>query len=205
MKRWICLFALLLASCGNDGGKVVDQHPKKPTLNELGLPMRQPNGSALNAAFCDTEEASQIYGNQKGCVIVACEGGDKQSCGIAQIYATSLGPDDGITERPREPAKLEGMDYSKARRTIVGYGWTPTPGECVQGTSEQACKSFPEIGNCSGTGLGFCDMNFTRRDRCLSVVTTGGPPDGALDGEPSIRDVRFYRGPCHKDPNEGRL
>lgn len=103
-------------------------------------------------------------------------------------------------------AKLEGMSYGRARTIILEYGWKPAPGECVGGAMDYStCKRFPEIGNCSGTGLGFCDMTFVRKDRCLSLVTVGGAPGDDEDSEPVVRDVRFSRGPCQKDPNEGKL
>jgi hypothetical protein len=95
-----------------------------------------------------------------------------------------------------KPAKLEGMAYPKARRVILGYGWKPVSGNCGGGgTTESICKKFPEIGNCSGTGVGFCDMLFVRKRRCLSIVTVGGPPPDAV-----VRDVVFSAGPCSKNP-----
>ena len=100
----------------------------------------------------------------------------------------------------KKPGKLEGKDYLTARKAILSYGWTPLQGDCSGGgTDNDTCATYPEIGNCSGTGVGFCDMTFVRRDRCLIVVTVGGEPKATRRGEPKVRDVQFRRGPCSKD------
>ena len=94
-------------------------------------------------------------------------------------------------------AKLEGMDYPKARLAILGYGWKPVSGNCGGGgTDDIVCTTYPETGNCSGTGVGYCDMMFVKEQRCLSIVTTGGPPgDGAV-----VDTVMFKAAPCSKNP-----
>jgi hypothetical protein len=95
---------------------------------------------------------------------------------------------------------LEGMDYVSARKVILGYGWQPLPGNCGGGgASNLTCSTYPEIGNCSGSGVGFCDMTFVRPNRCLVVVTVGGAPDAKKHGESVVRDVQFRRGTCSKD------
>ena len=105
-------------------------------------------------------------------------------------------------ENVQTSIRLEGMEYLQARRIVLGYGWEPLPGDCRGGgTSDEICAQFPEIGNCSGVGVGFCDMTFVRRDRCLRLVTIGGAPDGS-PGDTTVRDVRFARAPCPKDPND---
>jgi hypothetical protein len=94
-----------------------------------------------------------------------------------------------------EPPPLEGMTYPKARRVILGYGWKPKSGNCNAGTTAGLCKKYPEVGNCSGTGAGYCDMTFTRKRRCLRIITAGGPPgDGAV-----VLDVIFSAAPCSKN------
>jgi hypothetical protein len=98
-----------------------------------------------------------------------------------------------------KPAKLEGMSYPKARRVVLSYGWKPLLGECIGGgTSDDICKRYPEIGNCSGTGLGFCDLYFINKNnkkRCLTLITVGGPP-GA---DSVVQDVIFSNAPCQKN------
>jgi hypothetical protein len=104
----------------------------------------------------------------------------------------------------RMPAKLEEMEYLEARKVIVGYGWQPLTGDCSgPDVSAQTCARYPEVGNCTGVGIGLCDMTFVRRDRCLVVVTVGGAPQ-AEAGDTTVRDVSFQRGPCSKEPNAGR-
>ncbi len=94
-------------------------------------------------------------------------------------------------------AKLEGMPYPRARRIILGYGWRALPGNCSGGgTTKGVCTRFPELGNCAGTGLGYCDMTFVRRQKCLMLVTTGGPPSD----DTIVRDVTFSPAPCSKEP-----
>jgi hypothetical protein len=100
----------------------------------------------------------------------------------------------------KETVRLEGMEYLAARKVILGYGWAPAPGKCGGGgTDGHTCSAYPEIRNCSGTGVGLCDMSFVKRDRCLTVVTIGGPPRADGGGEPAVRDVQFRRGPCSQD------
>lgn len=99
-----------------------------------------------------------------------------------------------------KPMKLEGSSYLAARRTILAFGWQPLGGNCSGGgSSETTCQAFPEIGNCSGSGTGLCDMTFVRRDRCLVVITVGGAPSTNDNREPIVRDIAFGRGPCSKN------
>jgi hypothetical protein len=89
------------------------------------------------------------------------------------------------------------MSYPKARRVILGYGWKPKAGNCSGGgTTVSICKKYPEVGNCSGTGAGYCDMTFTRRRRCLRIITAGGPPGP----DAVVQDVVFSAAPCSKNP-----
>lgn len=91
------------------------------------------------------------------------------------------------------------MEYFNARKIILSYGWEPLGGPCQgAGIDEEVCRAFPEVGNCSGTGVGFCDMHFARKDRCLDVVTTGGAPSNDGPGDTSVRDVAFGSAPCSK-------
>ena len=158
------------------------------------MPTERRDGSPLTAAYCDTEEAARIYGNLKGCAMAACDRGDQESCEIARTFAEQHMP-------RQDPSRLVGRDYNEARQMILAMGWAPLGGPCQGTFGEGACRRFPEIGNCSGTGLGFCDMTFQRRGRCLTIITIGGLPGGEADGEPSVRDVIFSRAPCRKDPN----
>jgi hypothetical protein len=198
MRSTFVALLLALAACQAAERQQPTNDAAKIPVKELGLPTTKPDGSSLTAAFCDTKEAARIYGNLKGCSMVACSQGDKQSCEIASQFATQHAP-------PPGPTKLEGMDYNEARRVVLAMGWVPLTGACEGLMDEQTCRRFTEIGNCSGTGLGFCDMHFQRRGRCLTIITVGGFPDGEIDEEPVVRDVQFSRAPCLKDPNAGSV
>jgi hypothetical protein len=101
---------------------------------------------------------------------------------------------------PKKGAKLEGMEYLKARHIILGYGWTPFSGNCSgPDVSNRTCASYPEVGNCTGVGVGLCDMTFVRRNRCLELVTIGGAPQDK-PGDTVVRDVTFRHAPCPKNP-----
>lgn len=134
----------------------------------------------------------------KSCYFVACRDGNRAACDIAASPRTLREIFGSADAAPR----LEDMDYLAAREVIVGLGWQPLGGPCEGLTNDAVCAEFPEIGNCSGTGLGYCDMTFRRADRCLVVVTTGGSPDRSQPRGTSVDWVRFYRAPCAKDPNE---
>lgn len=102
---------------------------------------------------------------------------------------------------PEAPVRLEHLSYLKARKIILHYNWMPLRGGCSGGdTSATICSNFPEIGNCSGSDEGFCDMTFVKPGRCLTVVTIGGAPRKGRS-EPVVRDVQFSKGHCSKDPN----
>ena len=118
----------------------------------------------------------------------------------AAVMMLNLAPAAASAKPNAKPLKLEGMDYIAAREVILGFGWKPLPGNCGGGgASGLTCSAYPEIGNCSGSGLGLCDMTFARPNRCLIVVTVGGAPNATKDGEPFVRDVQFHRGKCSKD------
>jgi hypothetical protein len=99
------------------------------------------------------------------------------------------------------PAKLEGMEYLRAREIILGYGWRPRAGECRNsGEAERNCARYPEISVCSGTGLGYCAMTFVKTGRCLVVTTIGGVPQ-EKPGDTHVDHLRFFTGSC---PTPGR-
>ena len=105
-----------------------------------------------------------------------------------------------------KPARLEGMPYLKARAIILRYGWLPFKGECSgAGVSDRICGLYPEIGNCTGNGIGFCDMSFYRQNHCLIVVAIGGAPDEEGSGDSKVRDVTFRRTPCRRQLPSDRI
>jgi hypothetical protein len=94
--------------------------------------------------------------------------------------------------------KLERMDYFNARKIILGYGWKPIGGPCVQ-VDEDTCARFPEIDTCSGVWPAPCAMVFVKKDRCLYIGTYGGQPVGDEPGDTHVDSVQFRRGPCSKN------
>ena len=117
------------------------------------------------------------------------------------LLITLLVPVNAVVARSTSaPARLEGMDYDNARSVILGYGWTPSPGECGgPPVDESTCARYPELRYCQGTGLGFCSMVFMRTDRCLYVTTVESPP--GRGGYTAVHYVRFRRRPCQTDSN----
>ncbi|WP_443750732.1 hypothetical protein [Asticcacaulis solisilvae] len=93
--------------------------------------------------------------------------------------------------------KLEYMEYVSARKVILGYGWKPVSGPCMQ-VDDKTCAAFPEIGSCAAVDPGECGMVFVRQDRCLYLTTTGGQPDPSGPGDTQVEDVSFRSGPCSK-------
>lgn len=105
-------------------------------------------------------------------------------------------------ESPRAQASnsrtnLEDLEYEEARRLILRYGWKPTSGECGGGgAGDIVCKQYPEINNCSGVNSGYCDMSFSKKGRCLTIVTVGGPPLYRRNNDTVVERVKFHKVSC---------
>jgi hypothetical protein len=96
------------------------------------------------------------------------------------------------------PPRLEGMDYRRARRIILSYGWQPVTGPCF-GVTVDECASFPEIDSCSCCGQAPCGMFFRRRNWCLLVSTIGASPVARrAESDTNVTNVYFRRGHCSK-------
>lgn len=195
--RFVALaFVVLLAACSP---------PQQQEASADATPASA-QASALTATPSPTatpvdcqDEQSGGYGNAKECYYATCKQGDAQACRMAESFNGNLFPD-GDPDK----ARLEDMAYLDAREVILTLGWSPVEGLCMGGgAGEGTCSDFPEIGNCSGTGVGYCDMTFRRKDRCLTVVTTGGTPDRSEPEGVAVDWVRFSKAPCDKDPNGG--
>lgn len=160
------------------------------------------NGNLYPSYLLDTVDCGDGSGtgpkHSKACWFEACRQGNQDACDIA----TSERPLRAIFGVAAASPRLEEMHYLEARKVIIGLGWQPLEGPCDT-ISQATCSDFPEIGNCLGTGLGFCDMHFRRGKRCLTVVTTGDAPDRAQPDRTSVEWVRFTKAPCAKDPNAG--
>lgn len=75
--------------------------------------------------------------------------------------------------------------YNSARSIVLGHGFRPseaTPSDDCHKDSGQFdslnCTDYPEIRACSGTGLGYCSMQFENQsDDILKITTAMGSPD----------------------------
>jgi hypothetical protein len=116
---------------------------------------------------------------------------------LAQPFPLDVANASAPTSRP---PRLEGMNYLRARRIVMSYGWVPAAGPCF-GVTASECTSFPEIDSCSCCGRAPCAMLFIRRNRCLSILTEVGPPDPAVeDGDTHVVYVSFRGHHCSKSP-----
>lgn len=201
----VLIFALVLGACSSDA-----PHPAQksdiPERTQRALthtpgnaddyPSAQPNGEPLDQAYCSGPggEPTGPFGNAKACYMAACTNGDRASCSAAASYNGNLTQGDDRASVSK-PFRLEDMEYLAARKIITGYGWRPVAGRCEGAVDPATCHVFPEIGNCSGTGVGYCDMAFSRKAQCLIVVTTGGAPQTS-ENYAQVRDVSFRSPPC---------
>ena len=168
-----------------------------PIAGFEGIPTTKVDGSPLDAEYClkTANEPGSPFFNTKTCVMISCRTGDQPSCELAETYNGNLWADG----EPTKTLKLEEMDYFSARKVILGFGWVPLAGPCQGGgVGDVTCRQFPEIGYCQGTGPAFCDMHFSRANRCLVVVTKGGPPDSDGPNDSHVEHVNFGPGPCSK-------
>lgn len=80
---------------------------------------------------------------------------------------------------------IEGLPIDQARRLLMQFGWQPAPGDTELQSfgmaRDLAAAGVSEVGDCSGTGFGFCTFAYTGQAGELSVITAGeGGEDGSL-------------------------
>ena len=108
----------------------------------------------------------------------------------------------GLAQAKDLPIPLKvGQAYEQGRAALLRAGWRPVTAhtspagralcyrivdENLQGAEaalaarEPECQ-YEEIQSCSGTGMGYCNMQFhDGNGSTLAVVTTEGPPPGAI-------------------------
>ena len=95
-----------------------------------------------------------------------------------------------------KPAKLEGMPYPKARKIILGYGWAPFKGDCLENEGPEVCGQFPELINCTQGQPEFCILRFSKTRRCLQIITRGGYLED--NGGTSVEQVSFIDKICER-------
>lgn len=77
---------------------------------------------------------------------------------------------------------LRGKDIPEARKILAREGWRPAPPEAPEEAGYDAATGYraggmPEFETCSGTGYGFCAVNYERADGAqLRVTTVGDEP-----------------------------
>ena len=68
-------------------------------------PVKQPDGSPLTAAYCGKvgDAPGSPFDNEKTCLLIACDKGDKPSCKLAESYNGNMSADDeaGISPEAR--------------------------------------------------------------------------------------------------------
>lgn len=92
------------------------------------------------------------------------------------------------------PAIENASGYNQARSIILKAGYRPAPTNDNLETREtsdchpkkrwyaEACAAYPEIQACSGTGVGYCKMQFVNSNEdILEIITAGGLPDAEFD------------------------
>ncbi len=75
----------------------------------------------------------------------------------------------------------QGMDYAQARKALMNSGWQAvelSPNRDRFGAMDYLIQlGYNEVESCSGTGMGFCRLNFTNANgRQLAVVTVNNQP-----------------------------
>lgn len=94
------------------------------------------------------------------------------------------------------PDLAKGQDYNEARKVIIDAGFSPHTDnweshchpeqrdtDYMSTVQEFVCPDFPEVESCTGTGMGYCSMQFVSdKDNLLRVTTRGGSPDVGLVG-----------------------
>lgn len=113
---------------------------------------------------------------------------------LAVAMLSALIPQPAVSAK--KPTKLEGMEYLKARRVILGFGWKPWVGHCE--ADAKTCAAFPEVDVCSASFPIQCGMRFVREGSCLMVGTAGEAPPGYEEGEPHVDGVVFRHSTCER-------
>ncbi|RQR52288.1 hypothetical protein DIE18_32175 [Burkholderia sp. Bp9125] len=90
-----------------------------------------------------------------------------------------------------------GKPLDAARKILIAHGWQPLrPREQpdpTDGAATLAKHGIIEAAACSGTGIGYCALNYRSAAGVLGVTTAGGEPD-----QPSANTVFDYQVACRK-------
>ena len=125
---------------------------------------------------------------------------------LGWLFATGAAP-----AEPKAPNIKTETPYPIARQQLLSQGFDPVPivdrGQhnptCDYADPDPMCRTYPELLNCSGTGLGYCEFLFRRRaDGKFWIIVTKG--DAGLPPDVDFRRVTFDNdGPAQKSDLEG--
>ncbi len=59
---------------------------------------------------------------------------------------------------------------------MIGLGWQVSVVKYSETCEfmKEICNQYPEVGDCSGTGMGFCSFTFTDANGKRFIITTAG-------------------------------
>ncbi len=98
---YLALIAILAACSGSEPDQAANaaELPSREAA-EVGdwkdhYPSVQPDGSPLDAEYClwVGDQPGNPFDNIKTCVMIACDGGDEDSCEVAETYNLNLWED----------------------------------------------------------------------------------------------------------------
>lgn len=74
------------------------------------------------------------------------------------------------------PSFYKGMPYSEGRKKMLDLGWQVPVINYSENCEfmQEICSKYPEVDDCSGTGLGFCLFIFTDSNGKRFKITTAG-------------------------------
>jgi hypothetical protein len=93
---------------------------------------------------------------------------------LAIIALSTTSVNSAIKGKNSSKSRLEGLEYPQARKKILGFGWTPFKGGCLENEGPEVCGQFPELINCTQGQPEFCILRFAKPGRCLEITTRGG-------------------------------
>ena len=89
-----------------------------------------------------------------------------QPLALVEPFCKGMAPVPNVVDKPVE----------RARQQLMGYGWSPIPGDDEHDSrlEELRSKGIIEGDACSGTGFGFCEFSYKRESGASLNITTVG-------------------------------
>lgn len=106
---------------------------------------------------------------------------DIQIVGADLVILGQVATRDSFCKGQVSVPNLYGLPIHLARKALLAEGWSPAPSpDDLRPWIFSMRDSWPELQDCSGTGLGFCAWEYTKGPgQNLSVTTAGENPDGS--------------------------